>query len=204
MNRNLILYFVKYPEPGKVKTRLAKTIGDEAAAKCYGNLAEHNFRILAPLNSDGVKNVVVFDPADKEVQIREWLPTADDYLPQQGNDLGSRLVHAFQFAFDKKVQAAIAIGSDTIGLRREFISKAFDSLDHYDVVLGPAKDGGYYLIGLSSPQQVLFSNIPWSTSEVFNATLAWIQKEGLSYYLLEQLEDLDEIKMNEDTAYGTK
>lgn len=193
MRDKLILYFVKYPEPGKVKTRLAKALGDEAACQAYRDLAEANFRIIESLAAEGIENVVAFDPPDKEREIREWLP-APCYFPQQGKDLGERLHSAFQDAFDQGAKMALVLGSDTLGLNQELILEAFDALENFDVVLGPAKDGGYYLIGLSSPQPFLFQNIPWSTSDVFSTTLAKVKENGLSYYLLPELDDLDEIK----------
>lgn len=190
---NTLLYFVKYPEPGKVKTRLAKTLGDEAASRVYRDLAEVNFRILTSLDQEDIESVIVFDPPDKEREIKEWLP-ASRHVPQQGNDLGERLVSAFHFPFSRGANAALAIGSDTLGLKPELISKAFDRLENYEVTIGPAKDGGYYLIGLRSPQPFLFHGIPWSTSDVFRATLGKVQERGLSCYLLPELDDLDEIK----------
>jgi len=193
MKNRRILYFLKYPEPGKVKTRLAKTLGNEAACRAYRDLAVKNFRTLASLDQEGIESVIVFDPPDKEREIREWLPAAC-YFAQQGEDLGGRLHSAFQRAFDQGAETALALGSDTLGLKPELISKAFDELENYDVVLGPAKDGGYYLIGLSRLQPLLFQSIPWSTADVFSTTLARIKEIGLSCYLLPELDDLDEIK----------
>src|SRR3989338_332862 len=142
-----VLYFVKYPEPGKVKTRLAKSIGNEAAANAYRGLAESGFRTLQELAGNEFKVTVMFDPPGKESEIKEWLSGASDYMTQQGNDLGERLTHAFQRSFSEEACAVIALGSDTLGLKKDVIEKAFDSLQYYDVVIGPAKDGGYYLIG---------------------------------------------------------
>ena len=191
-----VLYFVKYPEPGKVKTRLAKSIGSEAAAKAYRELAESGFRTIQELARDEFKVTVMFDPPDKEREIKEWLSGASDYVSQQGNDLGDRLTHAFQKSFNEEACAVIALGSDTLGLKKEVIEKAFDTLQYYDVAIGPAKDGGYYLIGCKEIYGSLFENIPWSTPEVLKATLGWIREEGLSHCLLPELEDLDEIKLS--------
>lgn len=193
MGDKLILYFVKYPEPGKVKTRLAKTLGNKAACQAYRDLTEKNLEVLESLQMEGVEKVIVFDPPDRESEVKGWLP-ALHYVPQQGDDLGERLISAFQIAFEQGVKAALALGSDTLGLKPELISKAFDELENYDVVLGPAKDGGYYLIGLSGLQPLLFQGIPWSTSGVFSTTLERIKQIELSHYLLHELDDLDEIK----------
>jgi len=195
MAHKCILYFVKYPEPGKVKARLAKSVGDEAAANAYRGLAESGFRTLKELTSDEVRITVMFDPPEKENGIKEWLAGASDYQMQVGNDLGQRLRHAFQNAFKEKACATVALGSDTLGLKKEVIEKAFDTLQYYDVVIGPAKDGGYYLIGCREMSANLFENIPWSTPDVLKATLGWIREEGLSHCLLPELEDLDELKI---------
>lgn len=190
-----VLYFVKYPEPGKVKTRLAKSIGIEAAANAYRGLAESGFRTLQELARNEFKVTVMFDPPDKEREIKEWLSGASDYVSQKGNDLGDRLSNAFKKSFSEEACAVIALGSDTLGLKKEVIEKAFDTLQYYDVAIGPAKDGGYYLIGCKEINENLFENIPWSTPDVLEATLGWIREEGLSYGLLPELEDLDELKI---------
>lgn len=191
-----LIYFVKYPEPGKVKTRLARTLGAEAAANAYRGLAEEIFHTL----SNGIKKkdferVVFFDPPEKEKDVKEWLPGAAAYRPQQGGDLGDRLIQAFQFAFDCGAGQVLALGSDTLGFKGELITRAFEALENHDVTLGPAKDGGYYLIGLSEPYDCFFQDIPWSTSDVLKTTLGRIREEGLSHYFLPQLDDLDEIKI---------
>ena len=195
MGPKQILYFVKYPEPGKVKTRLAKTVGPEAAAKAYQGLAQSNFCVLKDHEAADVNTVVLFDPPEKELEIKEWLPGAAAYRLQRGEDLGKRLSCAFQEAFQEGAEQVLAIGSDTLGLKPEFITKAFDLLTYYDVVIGPAKDGGYYLIGFSESHTILFQDIPWSTQDVFKTTLERIAEEGLSYGFLHELEDLDEIKI---------
>lgn len=198
MSPNALIYFVKYPEPGKVKTRLAKTIGNEAAARAYQSLAEGNFLVAKSLNSAAVQTNVVFDPEEKEKEIRNWLPGAADYWPQNGVDLGERLALAFQQAFDEGAKSAIALGSDTLGLSPQILHRALDALNYYDAVLGPAKDGGYYLIGLSSPRPSLFTDIPWSTGDVLRITLAQIRENKLTYRLLGELEDLDEVKISNE------
>ncbi|OGX04711.1 MAG: hypothetical protein A3G87_06290 [Omnitrophica bacterium RIFCSPLOWO2_12_FULL_50_11] len=202
MGHEQILYFVKYPEPGKVKTRLAKALGSNAAAKAYRGLAESIFHSLSNGNSKskGFETVVFFDPPEKERQVKEWLPGAAAYRSQKGKDLGERLIHAFKEAFQDGAERVLAVGSDTLGFKPKFVMKAFDVLKNYDVVIGPAKDGGYYLIGFSGFHTILFQDIPWSTGDVLKTTLGWIREEGLSYSLLQELEDLDEI--NEHTTYG--
>ncbi len=191
-----LIYFVKYPEPGKVKTRLARTLGPEAAANAYRGLAESIFHTLSngEMKSKDFETIVFFDPPEKELDIKAWLPNAAAYWSQEGKDLEARLIQAFRMAFDCGARQVLALGSDTLGFKGGLIPKAFDALNHYDVVIGPVKDGGYYLIGLAFEEKDIFSNIPWSTSGVYQSTVQYLEREQLSYYRLPLLEDLDEVK----------
>ena len=200
MEERQILYFVKYPEPGKVKTRLARHVGAGKAAELYRALVEENLSTLAQV-CEPFRLVVVFDPPEKEAEVREWLKPFQirDFLPQNGAGLGERLDHAFQFAFrdrpaKSQPQRVMALGSDTLRLTPEIIREGFDALESSDCVIGPAKDGGYYLIGLSFEDGDIFRNIPWSTSMVYQTTIQYLQSEQLSYYRLPLLEDLDEVQ----------
>lgn len=194
MLHNALIYFVKYPEPGKVKTRLAKVVGDHYAAQVYRELTETNLRILNSLPSDFVKVIIAFDPFKNEEAIRSWLPGPYEYVAQKGSELGARLQNAFQFAFEKGFKKVMALGSDTLGFRPDLIVKGFEALEFYDVAIGPAYDGGYYLIGTNREQPTVFKNIPWSSPRVFESTLNKLIEKNLSYYLLQKLDDLDEAK----------
>ena len=187
-----ILYFVKYPQAGKVKTRLAKTIGDQEAARLYKQLAEQNFLVIRACKNADL--IVMFDPPEDHVRINQWIPRADRYIPQEGLILGERLINAFKWAFDDGYQKVTAFGSDTLELTTIIVEQSFVALTEVDVVIGPAKDGGYYLIGVSSHQPQLFENIHWSTSEVFSQTHQAITASKLKLKILCPLEDLDEIK----------
>lgn len=189
---NAIIYFVKYPTPGKVKTRLAKTIGDQEAVYLYKQLAENNFFILRQCKEADL--IVVFDPPEDHLKIHQWLSGADHYVTQEGLDLGNRLINVFKWAFNQGYQKAAAYGSDTLQLTTTIAEQSFVALESADVVIGPAKDGGYYLIGLSSNQPMLFEEINWSTSEVLSQTYQVINKLRLKFCTLCPLEDLDEIK----------
>ncbi len=191
--KTIFLYFVKYPEPGRVKTRLGKEIGFEKAAQRYRSLAESNFKKLTEASGDDICVQVTFDPPEAEEKIKAWLP-GSSYRPQQGVALGERLTNAFKDAFDCGAQWVLALGSDTLGLEPHHIRQALDELENSDVVIGPAHDGGYYLIGMNKLYFSLFQRIPWSTSQVLETTLERIRKERLRYFLLPPLEDLDEMK----------
>lgn len=193
VKRNTLLYFVKFPEPGKVKTRLAQTVGVEEAALAYRNLAIANLSILTRLDQKAISIVITFDPAGKEAEVKSWLCGDFSYVPQQGSGLGERLQNAFQCAFQNGSEKVIALGSDTLGLSSCVVQESFDRLDESDVVIGPAKDGGYYLIGLKKGVPELFHNIPWSTSGVLETTLHKVKLKELCYGILTELEDLDEL-----------
>lgn len=195
MNVNAVLYFVKYPTPGKVKTRLAKTIGEARAADLYRQLVEDNFSVLRECQSADL--IVVFDPPEDVEKIKQWLPQASRYIPQEGSGLGERLTRAFQWAFGQGYKQAAAFGSDTLHLTATIVEQGFAALADADVVIGPAQDGGYYLIGTNSFQPELFQGISWSTGAVLQQTYGHISRSGLSHQILIPLEDLDEMKRGE-------
>ncbi len=199
MNANAILYFVKFPTPGKVKTRLAKTLGDEKAAEIYRQLALENFYVLRQCRNADL--VVYFDPPEDQQKVQQWLPGADQYIPQMGIDLGDRLKHVFQFGFGYGYQKVCAYGSDTLQLTLTIVEQGFVALREADVVIGPAKDGGYYLMGTASYQPDLFENVPWSTTEVLSETYKKICQSQLKHHLLVPLEDLDEVKSGGDNGF---
>jgi len=198
MNRNILLYFVKYPTPGKVKTRLAKAVGDQKAARLYKELAEKNFREVASLNQRKVCDLaVVFDPPEQRKDIKNWLSASCEYWPQSEGGLSERLTSAFRDAFLKDGKRVIALGSDTLGLTADIIQQGLEALQSNDIVVGPAEDGGYYLIGFNSFQPKLFQGISWSTNDVLAQTYKIINSLHLDYQTLSQLADLDEIKIGE-------
>lgn len=190
--KKALLYFVKYPEPGKVKTRLANSIGHEKAAEAYKELAESNYRKLLTLAEEGVDVVVVFDPYEKSIEVEQWLPDACHYVVQQGSDLGERLLCAFLNAFEADFKHAVAFGSDTLLPNVQTVKDAFRALERKGAVLGPAFDGGYYLIGLSRKPESVFHDIEWSTPSVFETTKRRLERDQFSYEILETLKDLDD------------
>ncbi len=143
-------------------------------------------------SSNKISLLVAFDPPDKEAEIRSWLPWADGYLAQEGEYLGARLIHALHTALDSGAKRVILLGSDTLDLRGELLLEGFRLLEFHDVVLGPARDGGYYAIGMKQAVDQLFEDIPWSTSAVLETTKRKAVSLGLSTILLPLLSDLDE------------
>ena len=188
-NKNAILLFTKNPELGKVKTRLAKTIGNERALEIYKKLLTHTQSIASPIDAD--KFVFYSDTINETDQ---W-SAADYYKKLQFNgDLGQRMAAAFQEAFSLGYQSICIIGSDCYELTSAIISEAFSKLSDHDVVIGPTHDGGYYLLGMKLLYKPLFLNKSWSTDTVFSDTINDFDTLSLTSYRLIKLSDVDEEK----------
>lgn len=186
-----LLLFAKYPEPGRVKTRLARTVGADQAARLYREMIETVIRKTKPLDG-GYKRVLCFDPPEREDDFGKWFPLLE-VRPQSRGDLGQRMSTAFQESFATGSNRVVLIGTDCVDVDRSLVSDAFDRLDHdkTDLVLGPAEDGGYYLIGMKRHHFPLFEKMPWSTASVFDETLQKASRLNLTIVLLKTLADLD-------------
>jgi uncharacterized protein len=182
--------FAKAPVPGRVKTRLAQEIGPAAAAKLYRRLGR---QIVAAAAGPGYRTIVWFTPSSDRDAVRAWLDglRVAAFCSQGAGSLGARLVHAFGRSFAAGDRGVVIIGTDAPGVNRHIVAAAFRALRAHDVVLGPSLDGGYYLIGLSSPQPALFRAIPWSTPDVLRVTEARAQELGLNVRALSLLRDVD-------------
>jgi rSAM/selenodomain-associated transferase 1 len=186
-----ILVFVRAPEAGRVKTRLAASIGAEAALRVYRRLAEHTLR--EALAVAGAEVRVHFTPADAEAGVHAWLGEGPALLPQADGDLGKRMRDAFARAFADGHRRVVIIGSDLPEMRADLLRRAIVLLDGHDAVVGPARDGGYYLLGLTQLVEGIFAGIAWSTPGVLAATLERLQAAGITPALLEPLADVDEV-----------
>lgn len=186
--RPVVMLFLKEPAKGLVKTRLAATIGVGEATAIYRTMAEQQlWRIPAEFETE-----VHYAPVEAGDAMRGWLGEGPRYIAQSAGDLGVRLNFAFDHGFSKGRPPIIAIGADCPDLDAETLREAAVSLDRCDVVLGPAVDGGYYLIGMRRPLPVLFADIPWSSPQVLETTLARAKLGGLTTHLLRELEDIDD------------
>lgn len=183
-----LLVFARAPRPGAVKTRLARTLGDERAATLYRRMG----RVVIGQVADAPATVTVcFTPGGAEEEIRQWLgPGAARYWPQGSGDLGVRMSRMFDRAFESSSRV-IVIGTDAPAVDDGTIRRALQGLDSADVVLGPSRDGGYYLLGLSRPRPELFKGIRWSTGSVTGETLLRARAAGLDVTLLEVETDID-------------
>jgi len=183
-----LLVFAKAPTPGRVKTRLAAEVGDAEAARIYALMGKQVVRQVKDVAST---TTVCFDPPEARGQVQAWLGTAGlEFRPQCAGDLGARMEEAFSDAF-RRHSRVLAVGTDTPELTPEGVKEAVQRLGSSDLVLGPARDGGYYLIGLRAPAPRLFQHIPWSTSQVLDRTLELARQLNLGVSLLPTLSDVD-------------
>ena len=189
-NKSCILFFVKDPVPGRVKTRLAEQFGPDAAAQLYRNFVTD---ILATLRSLGVNVRIVFTPADSKERFQQWLGEEYSYLAQAGRDLGQRMKNALSQAFSEGLDRVVVIGSDSPDLPGKYLELAFGALDTNDVVIGPSSDGGYYLIGFTGNTFLpeAFEQISWSSDKVLAQTVKIVKQHEHSLYLLPQWHDVD-------------
>jgi len=194
-----LLVFVKEPRPGAVKSRLAAALGPHLAAAVYKSLAEHVLSRTAP-RGDEYEQRLFFAPATAAAAIAAWLPsvtalaTGRALVPQVDGDLGTRMCSAFEEAFGRGARRVALIGTDVPSLDREDVIGSFEDLDHHDVVLGPATDGGYSLIALKAAAPGLFRDVPWSTPRVLEVTLERAARRDLSVRLLRTLGDVDTVE----------
>jgi len=190
-DKNLLGFFAKFPEPGKVKTRLARDIGPYAAADACRRIAEYVLKKTSPDDSC-YRRIIFYAPDAMRQQFSEWMP-GEVLRAQKGGDVGERMDNALREMFNMGAEKAIVVGSDIPGLHKGIIEQAFHELDNCDIVIGPAMDGGYYLIGMKSPHPEIFRNIAWGTEKVFSETVAIIEKTGLGYGVVATLFDVDDL-----------
>lgn len=184
-----LIVFARPPEPGKVKTRLASTVGAQKALAVYEYLLSRVRKTIEQINAK--KYIFLTHIPD---MYDFWDEVADEQRCQSEGDLGHKMLEAFRFVEAKNHGnpfAAIIIGTDCPDLNEDLILDAFDALTHSDVVLGPTYDGGYYLLGMKQIYPFLFEDMPWSTKEVFHSTIERIEEHGLSCTVLKKLIDID-------------
>lgn len=186
MENRLLIILVKNPELGKVKTRLAASIGEEGALNVYKQLLEHTRNVTQDLPFD--KAVFYSDYVDHN---DEWDNTVYQKHHQGGGEFGVRVARAFEWGFENDYDHICVIGSDCYELETRILLDAFVRLGEHDVVIGPSLDGGYYLIGMKDPHLFLFRNKHWSAGAVLKETIEDIEEHDLSACLLAVLRDVD-------------
>jgi uncharacterized protein len=182
-----LIIFVRNPVLGKVKTRLAATMGNEKALAVYKHLLQHT------------KNITQHLPVTKFVFYADFINHDDvwngyEKRTQNGKDLGERMHNSFKELFAEGYKKICIIGSDCYELTQEILTEGFKKLNTVENVIGPATDGGYYLLGMQSPLKNLFTNIIWSSESVFTETKNKILENNYSLYVLQTLTDVDEEK----------
>lgn len=197
MNQPLILVFLKFPESGRVKTRLAAAIGDEAAKIVYRRLVRET---LKNAHAAPGKVRILFDPPEKKAEVESWIggvwpgeASELEFEPQASGDLGARLIGGFRSAFESGHYQVCAIGTDCIEITPEIFAETWEKLDSgADAVFGPADDGGYYLIGLKKLDERLF-DVPWSAENTLEKSLERAAEAGFAARQLQKLADIDTI-----------
>ena len=187
LSSNRLTLFLKAPHPGRVKTRLAADLGSEAACAAHVRLVETVLGNLSTL--DGVE--LRFTPDDSLAEIERWLRPGWQAKPQGSGDLGEKLARAVRQTLASGAHRVVVIGSDCPEVTSTDIEAAWTALTYHDVVLGPAADGGYWLIGLRSGDTPVFEGISWSTPRVLEQTLARCRVAHLKVMLLRELRDVD-------------
>lgn len=187
VHHSLLIIFYRNPELGKVKTRLAATLGDSAALAVYLYIAAHTKSVTENLHFD--KAVYYSHHIDSE---DNWQNNIYLKHLQTGNDLGARMANAFMHGFQSGYRSICIIGTDCFELTSGIIEMAFNQLRSNDTVIGPARDGGYYLLGMTTYHPELFSNKLWSTDRVHESTIQDFKELGLRYYELPVLTDVDD------------
>ena len=183
---NHLIVFARNPRLGKIKTRLAKSIGNKNALKVYLHLLEHTAHVVRGLKC--VKHIYYDSFIEKDDIFNE-----KDFNKniQVGDDLGIKMYNSLKDVFGQWAEKVLIIGTDCFELKASVIDKAFEALDNNDAVIGPAKDGGYYLLGLKQLKKEYFTNKLWSKENVFLDTLLDFKRLNMTYFVLEQLNDVD-------------
>jgi uncharacterized protein len=192
-DKRSVILFVKLPEKGRVKSRLARQLGEDAALSLYENMV---LDAVDMLKRGRFPFRICYTPPDARDRMAVWLGREHDYLPQTGDDLGDRMEGAFARVFSTAVEEALLVGSDIPGLTTGIIEEAFASLVRNDAVIGPADDGGYYLIGFRKNTFTpgIFHDMVWSTSTVFRMTMDRLHDASRKVHILSELTDVDTVE----------
>lgn len=186
-----LIIFTRYPEPGKTKTRMIPALGAEGAAKLQRRMTEDTLAQAQKLQASRPLSVEVHFAGGNYQLMTAWLGSEVTYCPQGEGDLGERMASAFQAAFAAGMRGVVTIGIDCPDLDVGILAEAFEKLKTFDLVLGPARDGGYYLIGLRRLVPELFVGIDWGTSKVRQQTVDIAENLGLAIAFLPILNDID-------------
>ncbi len=190
IDRRCVILFVKLPEKGKVKSRLAQDMDEDFVLRLYESMV---FDTIDMLKKGKAPFRICFFPPEALGRMKAWLGRGYSYMTQTGDDLGERMEHAFVRVFSEGVSQALLIGSDIPGLNAAVIGEAFDSLAENDAVIGPTDDGGYYLIGFQKNafEPCIFRDMIWSTGSVYRETVDRLGRKSRTVHVLPQCADMD-------------
>ncbi len=191
MNLPAVIVFLKAPEKGRVKTRLCQDLDDGFGLKLYQAFVLDTLCVVAPFNH----TFVFFQPPGKDKEIKKWLGPEHTYVAQQGENLGRKMAHAFETVFGMGFNQALLIGTDIPEITTDILAKAVQCLLDKKAVIGPAGDGGYYLIGFEKTgfSNDFFKDITWSGPTVFDQTTSAFNNCLLEYTCLPVLDDIDTV-----------
>jgi rSAM/selenodomain-associated transferase 1 len=194
--REVLIIFTRYPVPGTTKTRLIPVLGAKGAALLQRRMTEQTIKKARQLQRRKAIQAVIAHAGGNETRMRSWLGEDLLYMTQGSGSIGTRMCHAFSKAFRLRVSKAIIIGTDIPHISADLIWRAFQCLEWTDLVLGPATDGGYYLIGMDRAiatdlSRNLFDGVDWGTERVLDQTLSKAQEAGYRWILLDKLQDVD-------------
>ncbi len=186
-----VIIFIKEPGKGQVKSRLARALGKELAKEAY---IHFTLDILRTIRKYPLR--IFFYPPDSRIALMRWLGKDFVCIPQKGRGLGKRMENAFVRSFSDGLEKALIVGSDIPDLAPEVIDEAFEALDKSDAVIGPATDGGYYLIGFNKTSflPVIFRGIKWGSGSVFRETMDIFRNFGSRVHILPEWQDVDTLK----------
>lgn len=179
----------RIPEYGKVKKRLAAQIGLDMALKTYAAMLYETIKNISKLTDIDIYGFYEGLASTHHDVFKKFQP-----IPQKGKDLGEKMLNAVQWLFEKGYNKVVLIGADSPDLPVYYIKDTFSKLNYYELVIGPAEDGGYYLIGMNMPLDVLFKGIKWGSNSVLKDTISIANNEGIRYFLLPQWYDIDDTK----------
>jgi uncharacterized protein len=191
--RKGLIIFMRYPEPGRVKSRLAKSIGEERAARVYDKLLRRNLGIVSEYKRlhPSVEVFISFSPEEKGEQIEKSYPGPWRFIPQEGVDLGLRMEQAISRVMEEGCRHVLLVGTDLADIKTSDFEDAFDALKKSDAVLGPAADGGFYLIGLTRPCPAVFRSREWGTADVYRKSEQLLRESGFGVHRIATRRDVD-------------
>jgi hypothetical protein len=192
-HKSVVIVFLRAPEKGRVKTRLAREVGEKKALALYKAFVQTT---LLAVERSGLDHRICFFPIDKQALVEDWLGPDHAYMPQRGNNLGQRMGNALAAVFNQGVPKAILVGTDIPDINAHHLLEAMGLLDQKQVVIGPSLDGGYWLIGFQQEGFCpdLFYQVDWGTQTVFSTTLEKCKAAKLSLGLLPALQDIDTLE----------